>query len=140
MTDYSRAKEIFFTYSSSKFQMMRDGFSEEYYLYQVPIDIEKQWLIELIKRELHKLNINNSDSLFPITYIFETNCNIEYIKDIIDFIENNLDKVENQLNLLKFTQRVLENIDRLQSNCSEIQISELQQFRRKIKIIRNENV
>jgi hypothetical protein len=51
MKDYSRAKEIFFTYSSSKFQMMRDGFSVEYYSFQVPEDLENEWLIELINRD-----------------------------------------------------------------------------------------
>ncbi|MXV52363.1 hypothetical protein GS399_15420 [Pedobacter sp. HMF7647] len=87
MIDYSRAKEIFFTYSSSKFQMMRDGFSGEYYTFNVTTELEGQWLHELIQQELNKLDINNADSLFPLWYILETNCSIKYLKDIVEFIE-----------------------------------------------------
>lgn len=63
MIDYSRAKEIFFIYSSSKFQMMRDGFSAEYYSCEVPEELESQWLIELIRQQLNKL-----DKIIPKVY------------------------------------------------------------------------
>lgn len=140
MIDYSRAKEIFFTYSSSKFQMMRDGFSAEYSSCHVPEELESQWLIELIKQELNKLDINNPENLFPLWYILETNCKSEYLTDIIDFAENNINKAESELNLLRFTQKISETIDRLQSSCSKSNPFELERFRRRIKIIRNEPV
>lgn len=138
MIDYSRAKEIFFRYSSSKFQMMRDGFSAEYYSFQVPDDLEAKWLIELIKQELHKLDINNVDTLFPLWYILETNCSIDYLQDIVDFIENNSNKVDDEFKLLIFTQKVLETIDRIASSCSKISSYELDKYRKKLKVIRKE--
>jgi hypothetical protein len=68
----------------------------------------------------------------------ETNCNIDYFKDIIGFIENNLNKVESELKLLIFTQKVLETMDRIESSCSKISSYELDKYRRKLKVIRNE--
>jgi hypothetical protein len=139
MTDYSRAKEIFFTYSSSKFQMMRDGFSGEYYSYEVSPELEEQWLNELITQELDKLDINNPDSLFPLWYILETNCNSRCFNDIIKFIENHTKEALNELNFLKFTAKVLNAIDRLQSSCSKINSPELNGYRRKIRALRKES-
>ncbi|MCF6142520.1 hypothetical protein L1S34_14605 [Flavobacterium sp. K77] len=138
MEDYSRAKEIFFTYTSSKFQMMRDGFSTEYYSYKISEDLEAEWLIELINRELNKLDINNVHSLFPLWYILESNCNIEYFKDIIKFVENNKHKVESELNLLKFTQKILETFDRIESSCNIISSYELDKYRGKVNLIRKD--
>lgn len=70
----------------------------------------------------------------------EANCKNEYLKDIIDFAENNINNAESELNQLRFTQKIIETIDSLQSSCSKIDGSELERFRRRIKIIRNEPV
>ncbi len=140
MTDYLRAKEIYFAYSSSKFQMMRDGFSIEYCSYEVPENIEDEWLIELISRELKKLDINSVDSLFPLWYILETNCNIVYLKDIVVFIENNIYNVDSALNLLLFTQKVLKTMDEIDLCCSQISRLELDRYRKQIKMIRKEKI
>lgn len=135
MKDFSRAKEIYFTYSGSKFQMMRDGVSAEYHSYQVPDELEKEWLVELIKRELDRLDINNADSLFPLWYVIETNCKSEYVENIIEFIEINKTGVQSELNLARFAQKVLVTIDRLESSCDVVNRSTLNKYRKRIEIL-----
>ncbi len=112
-----RPKEIFFNYCSSKFQMMRDGFLSEYDKFNISEEQEEKWLTELIQRELNRLDINNTDTLFPLWHILQSNCTPSYIDNIIDFIETNLGKAQTKDNLTKFISKTVETIDRIDEGC-----------------------
>jgi|SRR5687768_10433685 len=112
--DLARPKELFFNYSSSKFQMMRDGVFGEYDRYQVTEEQEEKWLTELIDQELGKLDINNKDTLFPLWYILETNCLPAYLDHIIDFIEINKAKADDEVKILSFISKTMDTIDRIE--------------------------
>jgi len=108
--EIGRAKELYFEYSSSKYQVMRSGFSQEYYSYNISKEQEKLWLEELIKQEIGKLDINNAETLFPLSYILKINDDAHYIyfKDIISFIKRNETNQSSKTNFPIFTQKVLD--------------------------------
>jgi hypothetical protein len=114
---FSRAKEIYFTYASSKFQMMRDGLLHEYSQYDVSRDLEEEWLTELLHKEINKLNINDSESLFPLWYIIEINCKIDYLEKLIEYAEKNRDKARDENHLKAFVQKISETIAKIAVNC-----------------------
>lgn len=112
-TNFTKAKELFFNYGSSKFQMLRDGFYNEYIGYGISKEQEEQWLTELIVQELRKLDINNAFTLFPLWYILESNLLHEPINRILDFTENNMSEIENIDNALQFLERISNTIERI---------------------------
>lgn len=85
----NRAKEIYFQYSSSKFQMMRDGLFEEYSTFNISESQEKVWLEEMINNEVNNLSIENTNTLFPLWYIIETNCYVSIYFQLIDWFVDN---------------------------------------------------
>ena len=115
--DLERPKELYFEYSGSKYQMMRDGVIDEYRQYAVTDGQEKAWLTELIEKELKQLDINNKETLFPLWYILQTHCISSYVDKIIDFIDKNKDKAEDAAKLLSFIGKTSEVIDRIDENC-----------------------
>lgn len=133
----ARPKEIFFNYSSSKFQMMRDGAFGEYNQYQVTEEQENKWLTELIDQELNKLDINNKDTLFPLWYILETNCLPSYLDNIIDFIEKNRNKAEDKIKLISFIGKTIDAIDRIEE-AGKNKMLLLGQYRKRIELLRVE--
>lgn len=84
-----RAKEIFFNYSGSGFQMMRDGVLDEYKSYKVSKELEYVWLNELVDREFDRLNINSFDSFFPLWYIVANYRLLNVTIRIQEFISKN---------------------------------------------------
>ncbi len=85
----NRAKEIYFQYSSSKFQLMRDNLFEENSTFNISESQEKVWLEEMINNEINKLSIDNSNTLFPLWYIIQTNCCGSIYFQLIDWFVDN---------------------------------------------------
>jgi hypothetical protein len=56
MNDTEKAKELFFKYDGSTFYMSRDGVEKEFYSYDIPDSLQKDWLTELREQKLSKLN------------------------------------------------------------------------------------
>jgi len=114
----NRAKEIYFQYSSSKFQMMRDGLFEEYSTFNISESQEKVWLEEMINNEINKLSLENSNTLFPLWYIIETNCYVSIYFRLIDWFVDNKNNYSNfAQNQFKFElKRLIENYVR---SCNE---------------------
>lgn len=131
------AKEIYFKYCGSKFQMMRDGVNHEYIQYQISEAQEKEWLIELIEKNIDQLNINNKDSLYPLWYIIVTHCASTYIERIIDFIYANKNKAENKVTLTSFISKTEEIINRIDKACSHIPLY-LNSYRKRIELLKQE--
>lgn len=132
-----RAKDLYFRYGSSKFQMMRDGFSQEYLSYNISEEQEMLWLDELIKLEIRKLDINDTGTLFPLWYILETNDETDHFPILIDFIKMNENYSDSENNFLKFTERILytiENIAKSKPNYNTIlksYIADINKLRKK---------
>ena len=63
---FLKAKEIFNSFNGSKYEMMREGIVKEYLNYNVPKEIEHQWIDELFYEKHNTLNINNNDSLISM--------------------------------------------------------------------------
>ncbi|MDQ6481853.1 hypothetical protein [Dyadobacter sp. LHD-138] len=137
MNEYKEeiAKEIYHKYFGDKFQMMRDGIYHEYLNHKVSDQKEKEWLKELMEGYLHHLDINNKDSLYPLSYIIVNQCSVTYIDAIIDFIFANMSIATSRDRLSLFVSKTEEIIDRLDRSCSHIPVL-LSRYRSRIKLLK----
>lgn len=103
-TDTAKAKKIFFDFGTSKFQMMREGTLEEYQSYGITDKQEKEWIAELLDRELNKFDINDYNSFSLLWFIIETNCNAEYLEKLVNLIDNKIQACANQYYTLRLGQ------------------------------------
>ena len=126
-----RAKEIFFKYATSTFQMMRDGLHAEYSSYNVSKEQEMLWTNELIDREIKNLNINDKTTLFPLSYVLQTNCMTTPLDKIIDFILDNVAKADNSDKILAFIEKTHDILDSLEQSCESISIL-TEQYKRRL--------
>ena len=115
--DTSKAKQIFIQFSSSKFQMAREDVLEEYQSYEITEEQEKEWLTELLDKEINKFDINDYNSFFPLWFLIETNCNTEYLQQLLTLIENKIESCLNQY----YTLRLGQIIFKLLFECSKNQ-------------------
>jgi hypothetical protein len=137
MENSQTAKEIFFQYSGSKFQMMRDGIYEDYIKYNISQQQEEDWLNQLLEGNIIQLDINNTATLFPMWYTILSHCKSLFIGKIIDFIYTNKHKAENKGKLIAFIAKTEEVIDRMNESCSHIQLS-LSHFKNRIDSLKKE--
>jgi hypothetical protein len=105
-TDIAKAKKIFFDFGTSKFQMMRESVLEEYQSYGITDEQEKEWLMELLEKELNRFDINDNNSFFPLWFIIETNCNTEYLQKLLTLIDNKFPTCTNQYYTLQLGQTI----------------------------------
>lgn len=50
MTGIEKAKKLFFDYSGSAFYMSRDGVESEFRSYNVPVRLQDEWFIEIVRQ------------------------------------------------------------------------------------------
>lgn len=131
----NRAKEIYFQYEGNKFQMMRDGIIDEYRQYNVSDDKEKEWLEELIQKNINQLNINNKDSLFPLWHILLSHCELSYLEDIFIFISRNENKSNNPEMFISFVAKFEDVINRIEISCQESSFP-IDTLRKKIRVLK----
>ncbi len=106
-----RAKELFYNYLGSKYQMMRDDFIQEYLSYEIPIEIEKEWINELFFMYFNHLDINDEDALFKISQLVFIHGLIDKLDIICDFVDSNQMKITNNSGVLLFINNMLRIID-----------------------------
>ncbi|MDR2010289.1 MAG: hypothetical protein LBQ22_07390 [Bacteroidales bacterium] len=108
-----KAKELYQRYQGSKFQMMRDGFYQEYLTYNVSKEEEDKWLEELVIININNLNINDIDSFSELGLLLRFNLSIVNfgIVHIMRFLEENEKMANDKFSFLKFSQKVISIID-----------------------------
>jgi len=103
----NRAKEIYSTYSGSKFQMMRDGVLKEYESLNIPLETENTWLQEIVSQEFSRLDIKSIDTFFPLWYIIEHHALSNCFDRLAYFIVSNSKDEESKNGAKLFLDKVL---------------------------------
>jgi hypothetical protein len=116
------AKELYQRYQGSKFQMMRDGFYQEYLTYNISTEEEDKWLKELVMTNVDKLDINDIDSFSELGLLLRFNPSIVNfcIVHIVQFLEKNEKAANDKFSFLRFSQKVISIVDYCLDNHSEI--------------------
>ena len=91
----SSAKELFFSFLGSKYQMMREGVIELYLSYNVSEEKEMTWIEELFQSLYIRLqrNINDLNALYQITYLIECHCMVEHVPKLCDLLWGNANSI-----------------------------------------------
>ncbi len=91
----SSAKELFFSFLGSKYQMMREGVIELYLSYNVSEEKEMTWIEELFQSLYIRLqrNINDLNALYQITYLIESHCMVEHVPKLCDLLWGNANSI-----------------------------------------------
>jgi hypothetical protein len=63
---FLKAKELFDSFDGSKYEMMREDVVKEYLSYNVPKEVECQWIDDLFFEKYNQLNINDNNSLISM--------------------------------------------------------------------------
>lgn len=87
-----RAKELFFNYLGSKYQMMRDEVVSEYLSYKIPQTVEETWIENLFATFYNnlKFNINDHNSLFKLFYLIECHELTDKLNLVYELISHNI--------------------------------------------------
>lgn len=102
--DLNKAKELFISYGTNKFQMSREGVYDEYRSYGITKEQENEWLTELLEEEIAEFDINDYHSFYLLLYVIQTNCNKEYLQKVLDHINANLKSCSHQYYILTLGQ------------------------------------
>ena len=91
----SSAKDLFFSFLGSKYQMMREGVIELYLSYNVSEEKEMTWIEELFQSLYICLqrNINDLNALYQITYLIESHCMVEHVPKLCDLLWGNANSI-----------------------------------------------
>jgi hypothetical protein len=103
MTLYEDAKSIFFAHNGDGYYMSLNGVLDEYKRFNVPKDVESEWLLVLL------------DKRFSI--LSENECNLDNVAKFRDFIQL-LKKVKKQSLFVKAIRYLEENFDKYDSFAS----------------------
>ena len=87
----SEAKDLFFSFLGSKYQMMREGVIELYLSYNVSEKDEVIWIEELFQSLHFRLqrNPNDLDALHQMTCLIECHCLVEGVPKLYDLLWGN---------------------------------------------------
>ena len=87
----SGAKDLFFSFLGSKYQMMREGVIELYLSYNVSEKDEVIWIEELFQSLHFRLQRNPSDldALHQMTCLIECHCLVEHVPKLYDLLWGN---------------------------------------------------
>lgn len=105
-SDISRAKELYFKYGGNTFHMYREGDSKEYESYNINKEQEKEWDIEQFEEALNKIDINDWNLIYPLTYLIQTHLIDEYLEKLLNLISKNFDSINNQYMAYRIGQEV----------------------------------
>jgi hypothetical protein len=114
-TEFKDAKDMFFYYGGSKYQMMRDDLINEYLSYKIPKEIEKQWVEEMFCTDFNKLDINNINSLLFIGQLIFVHSLTHKLDLVYNFIVSNYDKIVNKENVSIFIDGILDTLSKINS-------------------------
>lgn len=87
----SEAKDLFFSFLGSKYQMMREGVIELYLSYNVSEKDEVIWIEELFQSLYSRLqcNLNDLNALHQMIYLIECHCLVEGVPKLYDLLWGN---------------------------------------------------
>jgi len=87
----SGAKDLFFSFLGSKYQMMREGMIELYLSHNVSEEDEVIWIEELFQSLHFRLqrDLNDLDALHQMTCLIECHCLVEHVRKLYDLLWGN---------------------------------------------------
>lgn len=87
----SDAKDLFFSFLGSKYQMMREGVIEVYLSYNVSEKDEVIWIEELFQSLYSRLqyNLNDLNALHQMVRLIECHCLVEGVPKLYDLLWGN---------------------------------------------------
>ena len=91
----SGAKDLFFSFLGSKYQMMREGMIELYLSHDVSEEDEVIWIEELFQSLHFRLqrNPNDLDALHQMTCLIECHCLVEGVPKLYDLLWGNVKSI-----------------------------------------------
>lgn len=91
----SGAKDLFFSFLGSKYQMMREGVIELYVSYNVSEKDEVIWIEELFQSLYSRLlyNLNDLNALHQLICLIECHCLVEGVPKLYDLLWGNVKSI-----------------------------------------------
>ena len=91
----SGAKDLFFSFWGSKYQMMREGVIELYLSYNVSEKDEVIWIEELFQSLYSRLqyNLNDLNALHQLICLIECHCLVEGVPKLYDLLWGNVKSI-----------------------------------------------
>ena len=91
----SDAKDLFFSFLGSKYQMMREGVIELYLSYNVSEKDEVIWIEELFQSLYSRLqcNLNDLNALHQMICLIECHCLVEGVPKLYDLLWGNVKSI-----------------------------------------------
>ena len=91
----SGAKDLFFSFLGSKYQMMREGVIELYLSYNVSEKDEVIWIEELFQSLYSRLqyNLNDLNALHQMICLIECHCLVEGVPKLYDLLWGNVKSI-----------------------------------------------
>lgn len=91
----SGAKDLFFSFWGSKYQMMREGVIELYLSYNVSEKDEVIWIEELFQSLYSRLqyNLNDLNALHQMICLIECHCLVEGVPKLYDLLWGNVKSI-----------------------------------------------
>ena len=91
----SDAKDLFFSFLGSKYQMMREGVIELYVSYNVSEKDEVIWIEELFQSLYSRLqyNLNDLNALHQLICLIECHCLVEGVPKLYDLLWGNVKSI-----------------------------------------------
>jgi hypothetical protein len=91
----SGAKDLFFSFLGSKYQMMREGVIELYVSYNVSEKDEVIWIEELFQSLYSRLqyNLNDLNALHQLICLIKCHCLVEGVPKLYDLLWGNVKSI-----------------------------------------------
>jgi hypothetical protein len=115
----NKAKELYYRYGGSSYQMFRGGVIEEYESYNISKDIENIWLNELFDKGFEQLDINDFNTAYPLWHTIETHCSANNLKRFIDFLSNRINEANNQYYLHRYGYQIFSLLVNMSKSCDD---------------------
>ncbi|MDR6717751.1 hypothetical protein [Paenibacillus sp. 2003] len=114
-TDWGVAKDLFVKHYGSAIQMYREGVYAEYKRWDVPQELEEQWIGERIQQLSSELSIMNWDAVDELALIAKHRTEPNIIKAITEFASRQLKSADSMVRLV-YAERLIELIKRYESS------------------------
>lgn len=114
-TDWGLAKDLFVKHYGSAIQMHREGVYADYKRWDVPQELEEQWIGERIQQLSSELSIMNWDAVDELALIAKHRTEPSIIKAITAFASRQLKSADSMVRLV-YAERLIELIKRYESS------------------------
>lgn len=130
------AKELFYNYDGSKYQMAREEVVHKYMSYNVPRDIEIQWIYEMFDEYYKFLNINNINSLLQMTSFISmhTHVILNKLYLIEKYIDENLIKCIDIKGVQILVDSIIEDLRKVSEIDVQREIAVFERLKKEIRI------